>query len=431
MDFPKMMLVEQQFEAPALTDIPGGVKKEISQLGLESTLRPGDSIAITVGSRGIANMALIIKSLVKELRLLGAEPFIIPAMGSHGGGTAEGQLAIVEGYGVTEDFVGAPIKSSMEVVQVGSTSEGVPVFCDRHAYRADHVAVVNRVRPHTDFFGPIQSGLHKMMLIGMGKHHGAQIYHRAIQDYSWDRIIRAVGTEVIKKCKVAFGLGIVENQIYTTASIHGVAPAEFYPREVELQALSQSLMPSIPFEKLDLLIIDQIGKNISGAGMDTNIIGRKYNDHRADPSETPKVTRIYVRGLTEQSHGNASGIGLAEFCHQKVVDQMDKASTDLNCICGFHPSGAAVPITLPTDTQALETALGTVGYVEPQNAKVVWINNTLEIKKIAVSEALAEQVRAQTGLKIIQDAQPMQFDIQGDLLPMLQTHCASSAGRDE
>jgi len=425
MNFPKMMLVEQHFEGPELTDIPGGLKKELSQLGLESTIRPGDSIAITVGSRGIANIALIIKSLVKELRLLGAEPFIIPAMGSHGGGTAEGQLAIVEGYGVTEDYVGAPIKSSMEVVQVGSTSEGVPVFCDRHASRADHVAVVNRIRPHTDFFGPIQSGLHKMMLIGMGKHHGAQIYHRAIQDYSWDHIIRAVGTEVINTCKVAFGLGIVENQKYTTASIHGVAPADFYPREVALQALSQSLMPSIPFEKLDLLIIDEIGKNISGAGMDTNIIGRKYNDHRADPSETPKVTRIYVRGLTGQTHGNASGIGLAEFCHQKVVDQMDKASTDLNCICGFHPSGAAVPITLPTDTQALEIALSTVGYVEPQNAKVVWINNTLEIQKIAVSEALGEQVRARRRLKIMRDAQPMQFDDQGDLLPMLPTQCAS------
>jgi hypothetical protein len=178
-------------------------------------------------------------------------------------------------------------------------------------------------------------------------------------------------------------------------------------------------MPSIPFEKIDLLIIDQIGKNISGAGMDTNIIGRKYNDHRADPSEIPKVTRIYVRGLTEQTHGNASGIGLAEFCHQKVVDQMDKVSTDLNCICGFHPSGAAVPVTLPTDTQALETALSTVGYLEPQNAKVVWINNTLQIQKIAVSEALAEQVRAQTGLRIIRDAQPMRFDAQGDLLPIL------------
>jgi hypothetical protein len=425
MNFPKMMLVEQSCEGPELTDIPGGVKKEIYELGLESTIRPGDSIAITVGSRGIANIALIIQSLVKELRLLGAEPLIIPAMGSHGGGTAEGQLAIVEGYGVTEDYVGAPIKSSMEVVQVGSTSEGVPVFCDRHASRADHVAVVNRIRPHTDFFGPIQSGLHKMMLIGMGKHHGAQIYHRAIQDYSWDHIIRAVGTEVIKTCKVAFGLGIVENQKYTTASIHGVAPADFYPREIELQALSQSLMPSIPFEKIDLLIIDQIGKNISGAGMDTNVIGRKYNDHRADPSETPKVTRIYVRGLTEQTHGNASGIGLAEFCHQKVVDQMDKASTDLNCICGFHPSGAAVPITLPSDIQALETALSTVGYLEPQNAKVVWIHNTLEIQKIAVSEALGEQVRAQTGLKIVRDAQPMQFDDQGDLRPMLQTLCAS------
>ena len=263
------------------------------------------------------------------------------------------------------------------------------------------------------------------MLIGMGKHHGAQIYHRAIQDYSWDHIIRAVSTEVIKKCKVAFGLGIVENQIDTTASIHGVAPAEFYQREVELQVLSQSLMPSIPFEKIDLLIIDEIGKNISGAGMDTNIIGRKYNDHRADPCETPKITRIYVRSLTEQTHGNASGIGVAEFCHQKVVDQMDRASTALNCICGFHPSAAAVPIALPTDTKALETALNTVGYVEPQNAKVVWINNTLEIKKIVVSEALTDQVRAQKGLNIIQDAQLMQFDSQGDLLPMLPMQNAS------
>jgi hypothetical protein len=424
MDFPKMMIVEQEFEVPALRDIPAGVEKEISQLGLGSNIHPGDSIAITVGSRGIANMALIIKTLVKELRLLGAEPFIIPAMGSHGGGTVEGQLAIVEGYGVTEDYVGAPVKSSMEVVQVGSTPEGVPVFCDRHAFEADHVAVVNRIKPHTDYFGPIQSGLHKMMLIGMGKHHGAQIYHRAIQDYSWDYIIRAVGTEMIKKCKVAFGLGIIENQIDSTASIHGVAPVEFYQREVELQALSQSLMPSIPFEKIDLLIIDEIGKNISGAGMDTNIIGRKYNDHRADPCETPKVTRIYVRSLTEQTHGNASGIGVAEFCHQKVVDQMDRAITDLNCICGFHPSAAAVPIALQTDTQALETALNTVGYVEPQNSKVVWIKNTLEIKQIAVSEALAEQVRSQKGLKIIQDAQTMQFDSHGDLLPILQKNSA-------
>ena len=421
MDFPKMMMVEQEFEVPELRDIPAAVKKELSKLDLGSTIRPGDSIAITVGSRGIANMALIIKSLVTELRIFGAEPFIIPAMGSHGGGTAEGQLAIVEGYGVIEEYVGAPVKSSMEVVQIGSTPEGVPVFSDKYAFEADHVAVVNRIKPHTDYFGPIQSGLHKMMLIGMGKHHGAQIYHRAIQDYSWDHIIRAVGTEVIKKCKIAFGLGIIENQIDTTASIHGVSPAEFYEREVELQALSQSLMPTIPFEKIDLLIIDEIGKNISGAGMDTNVIGRKYNDHRADQSETPKVTRIYVRSLTEQTHGNASGIGIAEFCHQKVVDRMDRGITGINCICGFHPSAAAVPIAFQTDAQALEVALNNVGYVEPQNAKVVWIKNTLEIKKIAVSEALAAQVRAQKGLKIIHEATPIQFDLKGDLLPMQQT----------
>jgi hypothetical protein len=217
------------------------------------------------------------------------------------------------------------------------------------------------------------------------------------------------------------GLAIIENQIDTTAAIHGVSPADFYDREVELQALSQSLMPTIPFEKIDLLIIDEIGKNISGAGMDTNIIGRKYNDHRAGQSETPKITRIYVRNLTEQTHGNATGIGIAEFCHQKVVDKMDRGITGLNCICGFHPSAAAVPIALPTDTQALEIALNNVGYIEPQNAKVVWIKNTLEIQRIAVSEALAEQVREQKGLKIIQEDLTMQFDPTGDLLPILHS----------
>jgi hypothetical protein len=416
MNFPKMMLVEQRYDAPEVKDIPGAVQAEISGLGLESTIKSGDSIAITVGSRGVANIALIVKSLVSELKKLGAQPFVIPAMGSHGGGTAEGQAGIIKGYGVTEEYVGAPIKSSMDVVQVSQTPEGVPVFCDKNAFEADHVAVVNRVKPHTDFFGPIQSGLHKMMLIGMGKHHGALIYHRAIQDYSWDHIITAVGAEVIKKCKVALGLAIVENQNHGTASLHGVRPQEFYEKEVKLQALSQSLMASIPFEKLDLLIVDQIGKNVSGAGMDTNVIGRKYNDHRADSAETPKVTRIYVRGLTEETHGNATGIGIAEFCHQKVVDQMDKSITDINCICGFHPSAASVPVTLPSDMEALKIALNNVGYVEPEQAKVVWIKNTMDIDTIAVSASLADQVAGQAHLNIMREAEDLRFDASGDLV---------------
>ncbi len=416
MQYPKIMLVEQKYDAPVVGDIPAAVAKEISALRLENTIKPGDSIAVTVGSRGVANIALIVKSLVDELKKLGASPFIIPAMGSHGGGTAQGQLEIVQRYGVTEEYLGAPIKSSMEVVQVSETPEGVPVFCDKHAFEADHVAVVNRVKPHTSFSGPIQSGLHKMMLIGMGKHHGAQIYHRAILDYSWDHIITAVGAEVIRKCKVAFGLATVENQHHETASLHGVRPEEFYQREVELQALSQSLMPSIPFAKVDLLIVDEIGKNISGAGMDTNVIGRKHNDHRADPSETPRITRIYVRGLTEQTHGNASGIGMAEFCHQKVVDQMDKSITDINCICGLHPSAASVPITLPTDTEALNIALNNVGYVEPHQAKVVWIKNTMDIGTMAVSESLAAQVKDMPHLKAVSQPEPLRFDSQGDLV---------------
>ena len=416
MNFPKMMLVEQRYDAPEVVDIPGAVHNEVSGLGLENTIKSGDSIAITVGSRGVANIALIVKSLVGELKKLGAQPFIIPAMGSHGGGTADGQAAIIKGYGVTEEYVGAPIKSSMDVVQVSQTPEGVPVFCDKNAFEADHVAVVNRVKPHTDFFGPIQSGLHKMMLIGMGKHHGALIYHRAIQDYSWDHIITSVASEVIKKCKVALGLAIVENQNHGTASLHGVRPEEFYEKEVKLQALSQSLMASIPFEKLDLLIVDQIGKNVSGAGMDTNVIGRKYNDHRADPSETPKITRIYVRDLTEETHGNATGIGVAEFCHQKVVDHMDKSITDINCICGFHPSAASVPVTLPSDMEALKVALNNVGYVEPEQAKVVWIKNTMDIDTIAVSASLADKVAGQAHLKVMREPEDLRFDASGDLV---------------
>ncbi|MCG7852506.1 MAG: nickel-dependent lactate racemase, partial [Methanosarcinaceae archaeon] len=275
MHYPRMMCIRQHFDAPTLQDVPGAIRQELAKLPLSTRIRQGDSVALTVGSRGIANMALIIKTLVEELKAQGGKPFIVPAMGSHGGGTAEGQRAIIEAYGVTEDFTGAPINATMEVVQVGSIEDGIPVFFDKYAHEADHVAIVARIKPHTDFSGEIESGLHKMMLIGLGKHRGASLYHQAFAHYSFDHIVRSVGQTVIENCNILLGLAIVENQFDETALIKAVAPEEFLEREKELLILAKKLIPRLPFQQVDLLIVDQIGKDVSGTGMDTNVIGRK------------------------------------------------------------------------------------------------------------------------------------------------------------
>ena len=416
MALPKMMRVRQQFEAPDVDHIPAAVKEQIESLNLSGKVKRGDSVAITVGSRGIANIAVITRAIVEALSALGCEPFVVPAMGSHGGGKAEGQQQIIEGYGVTEAFIGCPIKATMEVVQVSTVEGRVPVYFDKYAAEADHVVVSGRVKPHTGFVGEIESGLHKMMLIGLGKHTGAALYHQAIVQYSFDRIIRAVGQEVIDKGRVLFGLGIVENQYDQTALIDAVPPERFLEREKELLVLARKWMPRLPFEQVDLLVIDYIGKNISGSGMDTNIVGRKYYDHCAAEKELPKVTRILVRDLTPETHGNASGIGIAEYCHQRVVDQMDRHITVINCMTGNAPSGAAVPIYFPTDSECIEKALTTVGFVQPENARVLRIRNTLHLGELLVSEAYAPEVEARDDLSVLAASADMDFDDKGDLL---------------
>ena len=412
---PRMLRVKQKFEAPTLEDIPAAVRAEVQSLALDSKVTAGESVAISVGSRGIANIALIIKSLVEELKVLGLEPFLVPAMGSHGGGVAEAQQAIIEGYGVTEEYTGAPIKASMETVQVGETEDGVPVFFDKYAYEADHVAVVGRIKPHTDFVGEIESGLHKMMLIGLGKHKGAALYHQAIVHYSFDRIIRSVGQTVVDKCGVLLGLGLVENQYDKTALIKGVGAEELVEREKELLVLAKKWMPRLPFETVDLLIVDEIGKNISGAGMDTNVVGRKFHDNHAAEKEYPKVTRILVRGLTEETHGNASGIGTAEYAHKRAIEEMDREITYINCMTGNHPSGAHIPLYFDTDRICIDRALETVGLVEPKNAKVLRIHNTLELAEVLVSEAYLPEVEKRDDLEVIGEAEDMPFDANDDL----------------
>jgi hypothetical protein len=418
MQLPRMIRVRQRFERSLVTDIPGEVERQLASLKLGNRVQHGQSVAITAGSRGIANIAEITRSIVSHCRTLGLEPFIVPAMGSHGGATAEGQREVLEGYGITESFVGAKIRASMETVVVDTTPQGIPVHFDKIASEADHVIVAGRIKPHTGFVGEVESGLHKMMLIGLGKAVGAGIYHKAIKDFTFPDIIRAVANSVIKKCRVLCGVGIVENAYDETALIAAVAPEEFYEREKGLLKQAREWLPRLPFPDVDLLIIDQIGKNISGTGMDTNVVGRKYNDHAATELDEARVRRIFIRSLTEATHGNACGIGMAEFTTQRAAAQVDHKITNVNCITAGHPTAAMMPVVCENDRQAVEDGLCTIGLTPPENARVIHIHDTLHLETVLVSEAYASEIPSQSRIEKLTGPQPMAFDSEGFLVPL-------------
>ena len=419
--FPRMFRLRQTFDARRVEDIPGEVARQLGSLKLGDRIRPGQSVAITAGSRGIAHIGQITRAVVDHVKSLGAIPFIVPAMGSHGGGTAEGQTQLLEHYGITPEKMGCELRASMETVIVDTTPQGIPVHFDKHASKADHVLIVGRVKPHTGFVGDVESGLHKMMLIGLGKHEGAKIYHRAIADYSFMEIITAVADSVIAKCRVAGGLAIVENAYDETALIEAVAPAKFLQREKELLKLAIQWLPRLPFSRADLLIIDQIGKNISGTGLDTNVVGRKYNDHAGTDRDPVRCKRIFVRGLTEETHGNATGIGIAEFTNRRTANAIDHKITAINCITGLHPTAAMTPIAYEADAEAIANALHTCGLVQPPQSKVIQIQDTLHLAEVLVSEAYLPDLVGRGDLERISEPLEMAFDPQGNLLPVNST----------
>jgi|TARA_B100000519_G_C14259596_1_gene446907 hypothetical protein len=414
-NLPKVFKVRQHFQAVECEDVAMEVEVQLTRLDLGQKIKPGDTVAISAGSRGIANMHIAIRGIVQHIQALGGAPFVVPAMGSHGGGTAEGQRAIIEGYGMSEQFLGCPIKASMETHIVCQAAEGFPVHFDKHAWEADHVVVCNRVKPHTNFAGDIESGLMKMMLIGLGKHNGAKIYHRAINDYSFGQIVRSVAKEVLDKCGVVAGLALVENQFDHTALVEAVAPEKFEEREKELLILAKKYMPSLPFEEVQFLAIDEMGKDISGSGMDTNVIGRKYNDHRATGDETPRVKYIAMRGLTPVTHGNATGLGMAEFCRSRVAREVDHKITRINCITGGHITAAMSPLDYETDAEIFDVISQSVGLTEPQDIRFVWIRNTLNVAEFVCSEAYLDQVQAREDLEQLSDLQELPFDDAGNL----------------
>jgi hypothetical protein len=391
------------------------VHAQLGRLELHRRVQPGQSIAITAGSRGIANIATILRAAVQFFQVLGARPFLVPAMGSHGGGTAEGQLDVLASYGVTEAAIGCPIRASMETVVVGRAAEGFPLHIDRAACEADHVLVCNRVKPHTMFAGEYQSGLMKMLIIGLGKKEGADTIHRAIEDHSFDKIVRSAADEVLQKSRVAAGLAIVENAYDETALIEAVSPDEFALRDRLLLAQARQWMPRLPFDAVDVLVIDRMGKNISGVGFDPNVVGRKFNDHAAVAGETPKVRRICVRALTRETHGNALGIGIAEFCRTQLVRAMDSETTRVNALTSGHVSAGMLPLDYETDCEMLAAALGTIGLVPPRDARLLWIADTLHLAEVECSAVYLDEARSRSDLEIISPPREMEFDGEGNL----------------
>ena len=416
--YPQMFRIRQHFDAPRVDDIAGTVRDEIARINPSSTIKPGQTVAVAAGSRGVANINTIVKTVVEEMKAIGAVPYIVPAMGSHGGGTAEGQTQVLAEYGITEGAMGCPIKSSMDVIQIGVSDFDMPIYFDKHASEADHVVVVNRIKPHTGFAGEIESGLMKMMLIGLGKHKGASVYHRAIIHHSFDKVVRLVGKVVREEMPITFGVATLENGYDETALIEAIPAADFEEREKVLQAISKEWCPSLPFDDVDLLIIDEMGKNISGSGMDTNVIGRKRNDRRAMGDETPRILRIFVRDLTEVTHGNATGIGMAEFTTRRLVDKIDYHATYTNVITGQHVSAGAIPLHCDTDAEILDIALESIGLIAPEDARVLWIPNTLDLGEVEASEAYLAQADIRDDLEILTDLRPLETEADGNLPPV-------------
>jgi hypothetical protein len=376
-------------------------------------VKPGQTVAITAGSRGIANVARITRAVVDELKALQLKPFIVPTMGSHGGATAEGQRTVLEHYGITEAAMGCPIRSSMEVVQIGEV-KGIPVFCDKNVWGADHIAVVARIKPHTDFTGEIESGLFKMMAIGLGKQRGAEHYHRAGHAYGYAEVFPLVGKKVLETARILFGVGLVENGYEETAKIQALLPKDFEAGEKALLQEAKAWMARLPFDVLDLLIVDDLGKNISGAGMDTNVVGRPFVQKVLD---RPKVRRIFVRDLTPESEGNAVGIGMADVTTRRLVDKINYQAMYMNAITSGVPEGAKIPMIFDTDREAIQVALGMIGLTPPDRARVVRIKTTLHLTEMDVSEALLQEVKANERLSVVAEPAPLAFDAQGNLPP--------------
>ncbi|NLL62420.1 MAG: DUF2088 domain-containing protein [Candidatus Atribacteria bacterium] len=408
----KLLKIKQEFEKTHLEDVSTEVHNEFYRIGLDKKIKPGMNIAITAGSRGIDKLGQILKSIVCEIKKSGGKPFIVAAMGSHGGATAEGQLKVLEYYGITEEALGIPIMSSMETIELDYLENGLPVYFDKIAYHADGVIAVNRVKVHTAFKGNIESGLCKILSVGLGNHLGAKLVHslgvKGLRDYMVD-----FAQVIIKKAPIMGGFGILENAYDKVVKIKAAIPEDFFKVDSELLIECKNLLPKLPVSEIDLLIVQEMGKNISGTGLDTNVVGgiKSPGDFKE-----PSIKRLLVLDLTEETEGNALGIGLADMITQKVYKKINFNSTYTNTITATFLDRARIPMVFPTEYEAVEVGLKTIWNLPSELPRIIIIKNTLKLDEMYVSEAIWEEIRGRKNIISSGQWEDMQFNESGEIL---------------
>jgi len=417
LELPRMILVRQQFAATEPVDIESTLDREFRKFG--STIQPNARIAVGVGSRGIANLSEVVQRVLRQIQKRQAKPFIIPAMGSHGGATPEGQLEVLATYGITEEFMGVPIAASLDVQQIGETDDQAPVYCSTEALAADGIILINRIKPHTDFFGALGSGLLKMCVIGLGKRAGATAMHLAATQFGYERAIRTMAGMLIQKTPVLGGIAILENQFHELAKLVVIPREQMESDESMLLSEAKALMPLLPFDEIDLLIVDRMGKNISGTGMDPNVINRSIHGYNSLPMRgehsAPFIKRIFVRGLTPETHGNAIGIGLADVTTTRLVREVDLNKTNINSLTALTPQSAKIPIAFDSDREAIERMLISLPLSDTKQSRIVRIADTLSVAEMEISESLWNEVKETGKLTISLPIRDISFNDEDNL----------------
>ncbi|QRG66712.1 lactate racemase domain-containing protein [Brevibacillus choshinensis] len=404
-EIPRMAKVRQHFHAPQLPDVAAAVRQAVSDAGVLSRIAPADRVAIAVGSRGVAEIPVITREVVRMVKAAGGEPFIVPAMGSHGGATAEGQKEVLESLGVTEAFIEAPIHSTMEVVEVGRLPNGLPIYMDHNAHHADKVIVINRIKPHTAFRGPVESGLMKMITIGLGKQRGAEAAHAYSFKYMAEHV-QEMAKVMIEHTPIIFGVGTIENAFDRPAKAVAIPAERLAEEEPKLLLEAKALMPKILFNPLDVLVVDEIGKDISGDGMDPNITGRFATPYASGGVE---AARTVVLGLTEKTHGNANGIGLADITTKQVFEEIDWVKGYANALTSTVVGTVKLPMFLETGDLAVKAAIKTCNAFDLGRVRLVRIENTLHVRDIWISESLLPEAREREDVEVLTEAAVMSF----------------------
>lgn len=409
---PRMARIRQIFDSSRIGDPAAVLQRELEEKAGDCGDLTGKRVAITVGSRGIPHLADIVLTVIRFLQDRGAAPFIVPAMGSHGNACAEGQLEIVNSYGITEESMGVPICSTMEVVLLGTLDDGTPVYCDRYAAEADGLVVMNKIKPHTDFRGSHESGLAKMMAIGLGNHKGASMFHMMGMDTFPERLPK-VARVFLEKLPVLFGVAMIQNA-YDQLCVEEVVPAEhLLERETELLKTAKDRMGRFKFDDVDVLVVDEIGKNISGAGLDPNIVGRNFSRNIHDGL---RLQKLFIRGLSEETHHIGTGISLADITTRRCLNSIDFSAVWANAITATVIQSGAIPMYMENDREALMLAIRTCNGIDLRNPRVVRIKNTLEITEFEVSEAVLDELSGRDDIQILSEPREIQFDPEGFMI---------------